>query len=140
MRVFLIVPRVKKYQIPVFVILVSKNLSTTLNCCHRLRMVNVSFQGEISLHSDLPSLHGYRVRNPLLRGVIRIPPHWPSMHSLAGQPLLRQRERVWRMNLHPLVPRSSIRTICTNLCVPLYTLKLSSSHILRQASLVQDKT
>ena len=54
-----------------FVILVSKNLPT--NCSHHLRRVNVSFWGEISLHSDLPSLYSCRVWSPLLREIIRIP-------------------------------------------------------------------
>ena len=50
-----IVPQVKKCQNSVFVIFMSKNLSTNL-CC-RLWRVNVSYQGEISHHFDLPSLY-----------------------------------------------------------------------------------
>ena len=66
----LLVSQVKKCLSRVFVIFISKNLST--NLCHHLRMVNVSYQGEISLHFDLPSLYGSRTRSPLLWVLIRI--------------------------------------------------------------------
>ena len=66
----LLVPQVKICQIRVFVIFISKNLST--NLCHNLRRVNVSYQGEISLHFDLPSLYGSCTRSPLLWALIRI--------------------------------------------------------------------
>ena len=65
-----VVSTVKKYQSPVFVIFMSKNPST--NCCHRLWRVNVSYQGKISLHLDLPSQYGRHTRSPLLWAVIRI--------------------------------------------------------------------
>ena len=65
-----VVPQLKKCQSRVFVIFISKNLST--NLCHHLRRVNVRYQGEISLHFDLPRLYGSRTRSPLLWAVIRI--------------------------------------------------------------------
>ena len=65
-----LVSTVKKYQSPVFVIFMSKNPST--NCCHHLRRVNVSYQGEISLHLDLPSQYDCHIRSPLLWALIRI--------------------------------------------------------------------
>ena len=58
-----------KYQSPVFVIFMSKN---PFNSCHRLQRVNVSYQGEISLHLDLPTQYGRRTRSPLLWALIRI--------------------------------------------------------------------
>ena len=65
-----LVSTVKKYESPLFVIFMSKNLST--NCCHRLWRVNVSYQDEIS-HFDLPSQYSCRTRSPLLWALIRIP-------------------------------------------------------------------
>ena len=74
----LLVPQVKNCQNPVFVIFTS-NLST--NLWRRLWRVNVSYQGEISLHFDLPSLYSCRTRSPLLRALIRIPARGLSRHS-----------------------------------------------------------
>ena len=65
----ILVPQLKKCQSRVFVIFISKNLS---NLCHHLRRVNISYQGEISLHFDLPSLYGSCTRSPLLWAQIRI--------------------------------------------------------------------
>ena len=65
-----LVPQIKKCQSRVFVIFISKNLS--INLCHHLRRVNVSYQGKISLHFDLPSLYGSCTRSPLLWALIRI--------------------------------------------------------------------
>ena len=64
------IPQVEKYQSPVFVIFMSKNLST--NLCRRLRRLTVSYKGEISLHFDVPSLYSCRTQSPLLRVLIRI--------------------------------------------------------------------
>ena len=50
-----------------FVIFMSENLSVNL-CCH-LRRVNVSYQGEISLHFNLPSLYSCGTWSPLLRAL-----------------------------------------------------------------------
>ena len=47
------VPQVENFKNAVFVILMSKNLSTDF--CHRLRRVSISFKGEISYHFNLPS-------------------------------------------------------------------------------------
>ncbi len=47
-----LVPQVKNCQSPVFVIFMSKNLST--NYCRSLQRVNVSYQGEISLYLQAP--------------------------------------------------------------------------------------
>ena len=47
-----LVPQVENCQSPVFVIFMSKNLST--NYCRRLRRVNVSSQGKISLYLQAP--------------------------------------------------------------------------------------
>ena len=49
-----------------------RNAYFSTNCCHRLRRVNVSYEGEISLHLDLPSQYGCRTRSPLLWAIIRI--------------------------------------------------------------------
>ena len=68
-----LVPQVENSQIPVFVIFMSKNLST--NLCHHLWRVNLSYQGEISLRFDLPSLYSCCTQNPLPRTLIRIPVH-----------------------------------------------------------------
>ena len=66
----LLVPQVKNYESPNFVISMSKNPSS--NCSHRLRRIAVSYKGEISLHFDLPSLYSCRTQSPLLRVIIRI--------------------------------------------------------------------
>ena len=71
--------QVKKYRSPVFVIFMSKNLLT--NCCHQLRRVDVSYQGEISLHFDLPSLYDCRTRSLLLWALIGIPASRLSRYS-----------------------------------------------------------
>ena len=47
-----LVPQVENCQSPVFVIFISKNLSTNY-CCSTWR-VNVSYQGEISLYLQTP--------------------------------------------------------------------------------------
>ncbi len=47
-----LVPQVENGQCPVFVIFMSKNLST--NYCRSLRRVNISYQGEISLYLQAP--------------------------------------------------------------------------------------
>ena len=54
----------------VFVIFISENLST--NLCQHLRRLNVSYNGEISLHFDLPSLYSSCTQSPLLWALIRI--------------------------------------------------------------------
>ena len=69
-----LVPQVKICRSPVYVILfISKNLS--INLCHHLRRVNLNYQGEISLHFDLPSLYSCRTQTPLLRALIWLPAH-----------------------------------------------------------------
>ena len=50
--------------------IMSKNPST--NCYHRLRRLNVGYQGEISLHLDLRSQYGHRTWSRLLWALIRI--------------------------------------------------------------------
>ena len=55
-----LVHHVKNHLSPVFVIFMSKNLS---NLCHRLRRVNVSYEGEISILTYLvctAAVHGAR--------------------------------------------------------------------------------
>ena len=47
-----LVPQVKNCQTSNFVVAMSKNLSS--NCCHRLRRLGVSYQGEISLYLQAP--------------------------------------------------------------------------------------
>ena len=79
MQCTFLVPQVENCLSLVFVIFMSKNLST--NLCRRLWRVNVSYQGEISLHFDLPSLYSCRTWNPLLRALIRIPARRLSRHS-----------------------------------------------------------
>ena len=69
----------KKCRSWVFVIFMSKNLST--NLCHRLWRLTVSYKGEISLHFDLPSLYSCRTRSPLLWALIRIPASRLSRYS-----------------------------------------------------------
>ena len=71
-RAFL-VPQVKNCQTSNFVVAMSKNLSS--NCCHRLRRLGVSYQGEVSFtyrRLDLPSRCSCRARSPLHWGLIRI--------------------------------------------------------------------
>jgi hypothetical protein len=53
-----------------FVISMSNNPSS--NCSRHLRSLVMSFQGEISLHFDPPSLYSCRVRIPLLREIIKL--------------------------------------------------------------------
>ena len=65
-----LIPQVEKYQSPVFVIFISKNLST--NLCRCLQRLPVNYKGEISLHFDLPSLYSCRTWSPLLWALIRI--------------------------------------------------------------------
>ena len=74
-----LVPQVENCQSPVFVMFMSKNLST--NLCHHLQRVNVSNQGKISLCFDLPSLYSRHTRSPLLRALIRIAMRGLSRHS-----------------------------------------------------------
>ena len=66
-----LVHQVKKCQSPVFFTSMSENLS--INLCRRIQRVSIWYQGEISLHFDLPSLYSCRTRSPLLRELIRIP-------------------------------------------------------------------
>ena len=69
----LLVPQVKNCQTSNFVVAMSKNLSS--NCCHRLRRLGVSYQGEVSFtyrRLDLPSRCSCRARSPLLWAFIRI--------------------------------------------------------------------
>ena len=47
-----LVSQVENCQSPVFVIFMSKNLST--NYCYSLRRVNISYQGKISLYVQAP--------------------------------------------------------------------------------------
>ena len=75
----LLVPQVKKCWSRVFIIFMSKNLSTNL-CCH-LRRLTVSYKGEISLHFDLPSLYSCCTRSPLLWVLITIPASGLSRYS-----------------------------------------------------------
>ena len=51
-----------------------------------LRRVNVSYQSELSLHFDLPSLFSCRTQSPLLRASIRIPACGLSRHSQVDRP------------------------------------------------------
>ena len=60
----------RKYQSPIFVIFMSKSLSTNLCCC--LQRLTVSYKDEISLHFDLPSLYSCRIRRLLLWAPNRI--------------------------------------------------------------------
>ena len=70
-KCMLLVPQVKKCQIKF--LSYSCNLFTDL--CRRLRRVCITYQGEISLHFNLPSLYSCRTWSPLLRVLIRIPAH-----------------------------------------------------------------
>ena len=66
-----LVPKVEICQSPDFVIIyMSNNLSS--NCCRCLQRLVVLYEGEISLHFDLPSSHNRCTRNPLLWALIRI--------------------------------------------------------------------
>ena len=68
MCAFSLVPQVQNW-CPVFVIFLSKNLST----CRRLWRVNASYQGKRCLHFNLPSLYSCRTRSPLPRALVKIP-------------------------------------------------------------------
>ena len=70
-----LVPQVKICQSPVFVISMSKNLTPIPS------RVNVSYQGKISLHFELPCLYSCRTRSPLFRALIRIPVRGLSRYS-----------------------------------------------------------
>ena len=62
-----LVPQVKICQSPIFVIFMSKNLST--NLCRRLRRINIGYQDERSLHFDLPNLP---YTEPIAKGTTQV--------------------------------------------------------------------
>ena len=63
----------------VFVIFMSKNLST--NLYRHLRRLTVSYKGEISLHFDLPGLYSCCIWSLLLWALIKIPASGLSRYS-----------------------------------------------------------
>ena len=65
-----LVAQVEICQSPDFVIYMSNNPST--NCCRHLRRLVVLYEGEISLHFDLPSRHSRCTWSPLLWALVTI--------------------------------------------------------------------
>jgi hypothetical protein len=82
-----LVAQVENYQSPAFVIYMSSNPSS--NCSRHLRRLVVSYQGEISLHFDPPSLYSCRVRIPLLREIIKIRARGLPRYSLFRRTTVR---------------------------------------------------
>ena len=76
MQCAFLVPQVESCQSPVL----SYSCQRTFLLTFAVR-VNVTYQGEISLHFDLPSLYSCHTQCPLLRVLIRIPVRRLSRHS-----------------------------------------------------------